>query len=259
MAYIGDFLVENGVMKRYIGIGGEVVIPDCVTEIGESAFINCAGIAGVTMQEGVQIIRAAAFSWRTGLLNVTMPHSLRVIEEGAFEGCGSISHVVIPEGVTDIHCAAFHGCDRMRTIEIPTSLLHYEDFVEEYSKVAIKAPEISLRDIPDVFKLKAAHGFAWLQAEGREMDGAIKEEYSAYIRQNKKQFYAAAMDSMPLMQYLMAEQLIDREDVEKMVTAASEANDFDLTASLLNYLSTLIDKEQPQREDEKLIEDLWEF
>ena len=57
----------------------------------------------------------------------------------------------------------------------------------------------------------------------------------------------------------MNEQHIDREDVEKMVTEATENNDFELTACLLNYLSTLMDKEQPQRQDEKLIEELWEF
>lgn len=259
MAYIGDFLVENGVMRRYIGIGGEIEIPEGVTEIGESAFINCSGITSVTMPEGVEIIRNAAFSWRTGILNVTMPHSLRVIEEGAFEGCGGLRHVVIPEGVREIHCAAFHGCHAMNTLEIPQSLEVYEDFIEEYGKTAIKAPGISLGDIPDMYKNKAAHGYAWLLAEGREQDAAIKAEYSEYIRQNKKQLYPAAMLSMPLMQHLMNEQLIDREDVEKMVSEATENNDFDLTASLLNYLSTLMDKEQPPREEEKLMDELWEF
>lgn len=259
MAYIGDFLVENGVMRRYIGIGGDVVIPDCVTEIGESSFINCSGVTSAVLQEGVQVIRAAAFSWRTGLLNVSLPNSLRIIEEGAFEGCGSLRNIVIPQGVREIHCAAFHGCHAMNTIEIPESLEVYEDFLEEYGKTAIKAPGISLQDIPEMYKNHAAHGYAWLLAEGREMDEAIKVEYSEYIRENRKQLYDTAMVSMPLMQYLMNEQLIEREDVEKMVAEASEAGDFELTASLLNYLSTLMDKDQPQRQDEKLIEDLWEF
>lgn len=259
MAYIGDFLVDNGVMKRYIGIGGEITIPDGVAEIGESSFINCSGVTGVMMQEGVEIIRNAAFSWRTGLVNLSLPHSLRVIEEGAFEGCAGLKHLLIPEGVREIHCAAFYGCHGMETVEIPKSLEIYEDFLEENSKTAIMAPEISLRDIPGVYKIHAAHGYAWLTAEGREMSEEIEAEYSEYIRQNKKRLYGIAMGSMPLMQYLMKEELIGREDVEKMVTQASESNDFDLTASLLNYLSTIMGKEQPKREDEKLIDELWEF
>ena len=259
MAYIGDFLVENGVMKRYIGIGGDITIPDCVTEIGESSFINCSGVTGVIMQEGVEIIRNAAFSWRTGIVSLSLPESLRVIEEGAFEGCAGLQRVRIPEGVREIHCAAFYGCHGMETLEIPQSLECYDDFIEENSSTAILAPKISLENIPDVYKIHAAHGYTWLVAEGREMSEEIRTGYVEYIRQNKKRFYGIAMGSMPLMQYLMNEELIEREDVEKMVAEASEARDFDLTASLLNYLSTLMGKEQPKREDEKEIDELWEF
>ncbi len=33
-----DFIIENGVLTNYHGIGGNVVIPDSVTEMGERAF-----------------------------------------------------------------------------------------------------------------------------------------------------------------------------------------------------------------------------
>jgi hypothetical protein len=36
-----DFKIENGVLKKYSGAGGVVVIPDSVTSIGEGAFNNC--------------------------------------------------------------------------------------------------------------------------------------------------------------------------------------------------------------------------
>ena len=41
-----DYIIENGVLKRYTGTGGDVVIPDGVTEIGSNAF------------DGVNIFRA---------------------------------------------------------------------------------------------------------------------------------------------------------------------------------------------------------
>ncbi len=34
----GDFTIENGVLTKYNGSGGNVVIPDGVTEIGKYAF-----------------------------------------------------------------------------------------------------------------------------------------------------------------------------------------------------------------------------
>ena len=33
-----DFIIENGVLKKYTGNGGDVVIPDGITEIGSGAF-----------------------------------------------------------------------------------------------------------------------------------------------------------------------------------------------------------------------------
>ena len=37
----GDFLIENGVLKKYNGTSSKVVIPRTVTPIGEKAFMEC--------------------------------------------------------------------------------------------------------------------------------------------------------------------------------------------------------------------------
>ena len=36
-----DFVIENGVLTKYNGPGGDVTIPEGVTEIGSSAFDGC--------------------------------------------------------------------------------------------------------------------------------------------------------------------------------------------------------------------------
>ena len=36
-----DFVIENGILKKYNGPGGDVTIPEGVTEIGSSAFDGC--------------------------------------------------------------------------------------------------------------------------------------------------------------------------------------------------------------------------
>ena len=38
MSNASDFIIENGVLKKYVGPGGDVVIPDGVNEIGYNAF-----------------------------------------------------------------------------------------------------------------------------------------------------------------------------------------------------------------------------
>ena len=40
MSNAKEFFIENGVLKKYKGSGGDVTIPDGVTSIGENAFCD---------------------------------------------------------------------------------------------------------------------------------------------------------------------------------------------------------------------------
>jgi len=42
-----DFIIENDVLIEYTGEGGEVVIPNGVTSIGDEAFADCNGLTSV--------------------------------------------------------------------------------------------------------------------------------------------------------------------------------------------------------------------
>ena len=44
MSDIKDFVIENGVLTKYVGKGGDVVIPNGVTSIGEWAFKFCKNL-----------------------------------------------------------------------------------------------------------------------------------------------------------------------------------------------------------------------
>ena len=53
MSNMNDFVIENGVLKKYAGRGGDVTIPDGITEIGEGAFSRRSTLTSVTIPAGV--------------------------------------------------------------------------------------------------------------------------------------------------------------------------------------------------------------
>ncbi len=40
MSNESDYVIEKGVLKKYVGPGGDVVVPEGVTGIGEKAFVE---------------------------------------------------------------------------------------------------------------------------------------------------------------------------------------------------------------------------
>ena len=87
MENMQDFVIENGVLEKYKGPGGDVTIPEGVTEIGSSAFKDCANLTSVTIPEGVTKIRAYAFKGCANLTSVTIPGSVKEIDKYVFQGC----------------------------------------------------------------------------------------------------------------------------------------------------------------------------
>lgn len=99
MCNSNDFLIKNGILIKYNGAGGNVVIPDGVTSIAWDAFEGCNNVTGVTIPEGVEIIEENTFYHCENLQNISLPESLKKIEGGAFSdsltGYGHKSHLNI--------------------------------------------------------------------------------------------------------------------------------------------------------------------
>ena len=147
-----DFVIENGVLTRYKGPGGDVVIPEGVTEIGWCAFQNCTGLTSVTIPASVTKIRDSAFDGCTGLTeiltdtnnsvyrsvdgmllekdclflcpagrtgNVTIPESVVKIGDWTFSGCTGLTSVTIPGSIREIGYVAFSRCTGLTSVTIP--------------------------------------------------------------------------------------------------------------------------------------------
>ena len=160
---ISDFeITKNGVLVKYNGPGGDVVIPSNVTEIGAQAFKYCDSITSITIPDSVTSIGDWAFAYCHGLTSITIPGSVTEIGDWAFYYCESLTSInvdnnanyasvdgvlfnkdktvliacpagkpdesyTIPNSVTSIEGWAFAWCVNLTIITIPDSVTSIGD------------------------------------------------------------------------------------------------------------------------------------
>ncbi len=172
MSSASDFIIENGVLKKYVGPGGDVIIPDGVTSIESHAFFGCRSLTCVTISDGVTSIGRYAFCGCSGLRSVMIPEGLTNIGDEAFRDCKGLADndgfiivkdilfgycgpggdVVIPDGVTSINRNAFYGCSGVTSVSIPNSVTSIPDSAfsgcESLMSVTIPDSVISIGSTP---------------------------------------------------------------------------------------------------------------
>lgn len=138
---MNDFIIENGVLKKYTGNSENVVVPDDVKSIGESAFWRSC-IKKVTLPGKLKSIKSQAFA-NSNLTEIEIPDSVTTIGKNAFSGSAlehiklsaklkkiseyafystALASIEIPEGVTKIESDAFAFCTKLESVHLPESL-----------------------------------------------------------------------------------------------------------------------------------------
>lgn len=100
----------------------EIVIPDSVTKVGESAFAGCKTLSTVSLGKGINAIGNYAFSACGALTKIVIPENVTSISSCAFLDCVSLSDVTLGENVTTIGDSAFKGCTSIVNITIPNGV-----------------------------------------------------------------------------------------------------------------------------------------
>ena len=140
MSYAGDFIIENGILKKYIGLGGDVVIPEGVFVIGDGAFRYCSRLTSITIPAGVTSIGNNAFELCQSLTSIIIPDSVTSIGHSAFRYCSSLTSITIPDSVTSIGWNVFSGCNNLRSFVWKNGKCKIEDgfFGDKYPRRLIK-------------------------------------------------------------------------------------------------------------------------
>jgi hypothetical protein len=92
-----------------------IIIPDSVMDIADSAFQGC-GLISIRIPNSATNIGDYAFAG-TRLTSVMIPDSITSIGDSAF-AYTSLTNVAIPKGVTDIGKSPFQGCTELTTITV---------------------------------------------------------------------------------------------------------------------------------------------
>ncbi len=96
-----------------------IVIPDSVSNIGNSAFAGC-NLTNILIPNSISYISNSAF-YNCNFTNIVIPNSISVIGNSAFEGC-NITNIDIPNNVTTIGSYAFSNCKELTDISLPNSV-----------------------------------------------------------------------------------------------------------------------------------------
>ncbi len=98
------------------GTNAELIIPDGVTQIGDSAFFGCS-FTKVIIPKGVTKIEPFAFSC-CDIEQVDIPEGVTSIGERAFEFCAQLTDVSLPSTLTQLGFAPFTSCYALNEIVV---------------------------------------------------------------------------------------------------------------------------------------------
>ena len=119
------FIVENGVLVKYIGRDKNVTVPNGINKIGDSAFYHCNVIESVVIPSNVKSLGNEVFKDCANLKSVQISDGIKEIPYGTFYNCSKLEKVNIPATVTKIGKFAF-SLSRLLEFEVPITVTHID-------------------------------------------------------------------------------------------------------------------------------------
>lgn len=132
-----EIIGEEIKILKYIGISSNAIIPSrienkLVTEIGDSAFKDLAGLQTVEFPSTVKSVGEYAFYNCVGLTSIILKNGLEVIKKSAFSNCENMSDISLPNTLNEIQANAFLNCKKINHIEIPDNVISFGTPTDSY-------------------------------------------------------------------------------------------------------------------------------
>ena len=121
----------------------DIVTPEEVTIISESAFAGNSRIKNVVISKNVVEIESGAFRHCENLEEVTFeePSKIKGIPACCFANCHNLKKVNLPKDLVGIYFKAFESCYELRTLQLPETAYAIDDRAFENSGIEnIKLP-----------------------------------------------------------------------------------------------------------------------
>lgn len=117
---VNGFVVQNNILKRYIGSDSVIIVPNYITEIEPWAFAECKTLKNVIMGNHIEKVGMAAFYNCKALQSVSIESTkITIIPKKVFLGCENLQRVILPNNIESIESFAFSYCKRLKEIAIP--------------------------------------------------------------------------------------------------------------------------------------------
>jgi hypothetical protein len=124
-----------------------VLLPDSITSIGDSAFKACRSLRHIVIPDSVTEIGASAFKSCSGLDSISIPEGVTRIANSTFEDCVYLGSISLPDTLESIGRRAFESCYSLETLislnAVPPSLAHHLNYLNRLNKIKVPAGSVT--------------------------------------------------------------------------------------------------------------------
>ena len=266
MSNASDFVIENGVLKKYVGTDADVVVPEGVTEIGENAFAKRSFVRSIRIPSSVKKVNSYAFNTGSAIEELIFSGGFCSFERFSFYGCQDLKTLVLPERPVFPLGNPLLYCDHLERIVLPDSMAwdlenHKTLFKECVDLWDIQisdalATKLSKKTIRDVLLLPPVL-CAYLKGKAICPD-LMNEIPSALLLKAKKEACAERLlledDAASLEKLLCMQKKLSLEELEELIEKATEQKRTTCKAMLLEFK----DKHFSQDDNERHVKELAE-
>lgn len=256
MASAVEFVIEDGVLVKYKGKGGDIVIPEGVTTIGKEAFRGKKKITGVVVPEGVREIGNFAFCDCIKLERVQLPQSLEMVRMGAFVECRNLTELIFPQS------AQFENPDwtvdlsvRLQHVEFPVTMHFTPRWEEDLLNLEgcsglsdLVCPGVSMNLVAPKRKLAAIQGY--ICHTEKYTDAEVRQSYDSYLFKQKKNLLPLIwkFDAAHILKILADNGKLTAKTLEaEYLEPASKANAIQCVSFLLDWKNANAGADKPRR------------